>query len=194
MTDYLSQHDDNYRKADASGEGKKAVNLIPDGQYNVNIDNVRLQELTKTPGVMLVFEMSVFNGPHAGEPCEHVIVFSPKNEWAAQNLKYIATACGLEILPSQLSNAAVRAAFIGYVLNGKLETKGEYKNWKYWSLVTAPERSDGSEFDTAPDEYDTEGDEPPEELNTEKKREVANDVSGEVGPLDDDIDIGEDPF
>ena len=173
---FMSQFNGAYREARID-EFEQDYNLMPDGQYVVIIDNVKYHE--KDNKAYVIFQFHVADGDCQGDKCESMIVFSESNKYAASNLKRVAMACGLDILPEQIESAAVRVAFIGYCMKVKKETSGKYTNWQYWQLVSAPARSDGSEFDE-PD------------LDAEKKQDVAQDVKAEVGPLDDDMDIGDD--
>jgi len=148
----LQDYDNDYDEAEMPVD----ANQFPDGTYELRITDCVVREKSEEEKTYVIHEFVVVGGADGianGLPASNMIVFSPTNEYAAKNLKYINEACGLKIKPGDLNNEEIRKIYRGYVLSAKKVTKtsngAEFCNWQYWKLIAKPDddAADGGTID-----------------------------------------------
>jgi hypothetical protein len=131
LKDRLAQFDQEWEQAEV--ETDKEYDALPDGKYQVVVDEVEIVE-SKAGNLQLKWQFGVFNGSHKGrkiwkynglEKTEHI-------EWLKKDI-YTA---GVEVrklsdLPGQLNQLLDR------VLEVTLKTKGDFTNVYINKLVDA---------------------------------------------------------
>jgi hypothetical protein len=127
MVWYTDEMNEEYQNATVE---KKSFDPLPDGNYQVIVDTVKLKKTQKTDKPMLVWEFKIVSGDNKGRKIFKNDVLDPNSEYINDKLKYLKgdlSVCDVELKElGDLENSLHK--LLDKYLEITLKTKGDNQN------------------------------------------------------------------
>lgn len=139
----LKRLDDAFEKAQPrSASDQAAPDDVPDGSYEVIIEEVRLTTTMRTGNPMIIWRLRIVSGPCEGQSLSKIRVLSEKTiEWAKEDL----LRCGLAL--NRLSELEFRAPeMVGKEMSVFKRTRNGWVDVYFMKTMAAGAGMDGDDL------------------------------------------------